>query len=76
MKKARPPQQISPETWKAVEAAVCIAGLGYTECGRKFNVSPHAIMMKAKRNGWVVPSKIAKRVEALQRVLQSEPYVK
>jgi hypothetical protein len=67
MKKARPPQQISPETWKAVEAAVCIGGLGYTECGRKFNVSAHAIIMKAKRNGWAVPSKIAKRVEALQK---------
>ncbi len=41
--------------------------LGYTECGCKFNISPHAIMMRAKRHGWAVPSKIAKRVEALQK---------
>ena len=67
MKEARPPQQISPQTWKALEAAICIGGLGYSEAGRKFNVSPHAIMMKAKRHGWAVPSKIAKRVEALQK---------
>src|SRR5262245_1252931 len=66
-KRPHPPQVISPETWKAVEAAVCVGGLGYTECGRKFNISPHAIMMKAKRHGWAVPSKIAKRVEALQK---------
>jgi hypothetical protein len=66
MKKARPPQQISPETWKAVEAAVCIGGLGYTETGRKFDISPHAIIMKAKRHGWAVPSKIAERTKALQ----------
>ena len=67
MKKARPPQQISPETWKTVEAAVCIGGLGYTEAGRKFGITPHRIMMRAKRHGWAVPSKIAKRVEALQK---------
>jgi hypothetical protein len=66
-KRARPPQQISPQTWKAIEAAICIGALGYTECGRKFNISPHAIMMKAKRHGWAVPSKIAKRVDALQK---------
>ena len=65
-KKPRPPQAISPETWKAVEAAICIGGLGYSECGRKFNVSPHAIIMKAKRHGWAVPSRIAERTKALQ----------
>ena len=67
MKKARPPQQISPQTWKAVEAAVCIGGLGYSEAGRKFGIEPHAIMMKAKRHGWALPSMIQKRVEALQK---------
>ena len=67
MKKARPPQQISPQTWKAVEAAVCIGGLGYSEAGRKFGIEPHAIMMKAKRHGWALPSMIEKRVEALQK---------
>jgi hypothetical protein len=67
MKKARPSQQISPQVWQAVEAAICIGGLGYSEAGRKFGIEPHAIMMKAKRHGWAVPSKIAKRVEALQK---------
>ena len=67
MKKARPPQQITPQTWKAVEAAVCIGGLGYSEAGRKFGIEPHAIMMKAKRHGWALPSMIQKRVEALQK---------
>ena len=65
-KRPRPPQAISPEKWKAVEAAICIGGLGYSECGRKFNVSPHAIIMKAKRHGWAVPSRIAERTRALQ----------
>ena len=46
---------------------MCIGGLGYSEAGRKFGIEPHAIMMKAKRHGWPVPSKIAKRVEALQK---------
>ena len=67
MKEARPPQQISPQVWQAVEAAICIGGLGYSEAGRKFRIEPHAIMMRAKRHGWAVPSKIAKRVEALQK---------
>jgi hypothetical protein len=66
-KKHKEPQVIDSETWKAVEAAICVGGFGYTECGRKFHISPHAIMMKAKRHGWAVPSKIAKRVEALQK---------
>jgi hypothetical protein len=61
------PRTIDEITWRNIEAAICIGGLGYTECGRKFNVSPHAIMMRAKRHGWAVPSKIAKRVEALQK---------
>jgi hypothetical protein len=60
-------QAISPETWKPIEAAICIGGLGYSEAGRKFGIEPHAIMMRAKRHGWAVPSKIAKRVEALQK---------
>ena len=66
-KKPRKPQVIDSDTWKTVEAAICVGGLGYTECGRKFNISPHAIMMRAKRHGWAVPSKIAMRVEALQK---------
>jgi hypothetical protein len=66
-KKAKKPQAIDSETWKTVEAAMCIGGLGYSEAGRKFGIEPHAIMMKAKRHGWPVPSKIAKRVEALQK---------
>jgi hypothetical protein len=70
------PQPISPETWKAIEAAICIGALGYTDCGRKFNISPHAIMMRAKRHGWAVPSKIANASKRYKRVLQSELYVK
>jgi hypothetical protein len=66
-KKPRKPQQISPETWKAVEAAICIGGLGYSEAGRKFCIEPHAIMARARRNKWPVPSVIAKRAEALQK---------
>ena len=66
-KKPKKPQAIDSETWKTVEAAMCIGGLGYSEAGRKFGIEPHAIMMKAKRHGWAVPSKIAKRVEALQK---------
>ena len=66
-KKPKKPQAIDSETWKTVEAAICIGGLGYSEAGRKFGIEPHAIMMKAKRHGWPVPSKIAKRVEALQK---------
>jgi hypothetical protein len=65
-KKPRPPQAISPEIWKAVEAAICIGGLGYSEAGRRFGIEPHAILMKAKRHGWPVPSKIAERTQALQ----------
>ena len=66
-KKPRKAQLIPPEVWRSIEAAICVGGLGYTECGRKFSISPHAIMMRAKRHGWAVPSKIAKRVEALQK---------
>ena len=65
-KAPKPPQAIDEATWRNIEAAVCIGGLGYSECGRKFNVSPHAIIMKAKRHGWAVPSKIAERTKALQ----------
>ena len=64
--KPRKAQLIPPEVWRSIEAAVCIGGLGYSECGRKFNVSPHAIIMKAKRHGWAVPSRIAERTRALQ----------
>jgi hypothetical protein len=32
----------------------------------KFDVEPHAIIMRAKRHGWAVPSKIAERTRALQ----------
>ena len=65
-KKARPPQVISEATWRAIELAIVGGGLGYSECGRRFNVSPFAIMMKARRRGWAVPSKIAERAAALQ----------
>jgi hypothetical protein len=66
-KKPKKPQAIDSETWKTVEAAMCIGGLGYSEAGRKIGIEPHAIMMKAKRHGWALPSMIQKRVEALQK---------
>ena len=59
-------QVIDEATWKAVEGAICVGGLGYSEAGRKFGVEPHAIMGKAKRNNWPLPSKIAERAAVLQ----------
>ena len=64
-KKPRPPQQISEETWLAIEKSV-LAGGGYSEVGRRFNVSAHAIMARCRRHGWAVPSRIAERTAALQ----------
>lgn len=61
------PQNIAVETWQAVEKAVC-AGMGYSEAARRFGVrSPHAIIMRARRNRWPVPSRIVERAHALQR---------
>jgi hypothetical protein len=62
-----PPQQLSEETWQLIQAAVCIGNAGYSEIAKKFGITPHRIMMRAKRHGWAVPSKIVKRVEALQK---------
>jgi hypothetical protein len=59
-------QVIDEATWKAVEGAICVGGLGYSEAGRKFGIEPHAIMGKAKRNNWPLPSKIAERAAVLQ----------
>ena len=39
-KKARPPQQIDEATWLAIEKAV-VAGMGYSEASRAFNVNVH-----------------------------------
>jgi hypothetical protein len=60
-------QVIDEATWKAVEGAICVGGLGYSEAGRKFGIEPHAIMGKAKRNNWPLPSMIQKRAEELQK---------
>jgi hypothetical protein len=66
-KKPRKMRQVIDEaTWKAVEGAICVGGLGYSEAGRKFGIEPHAIMGKAKRNNWPLPSKIAERAAVLQ----------
>jgi hypothetical protein len=59
------PQAISPATWLSIEKAV-VAGMGYSEASRAFNVSVHAIMMKSKRNHWPVASRIQQRAKALQ----------
>ena len=62
----RKPQKISEKTWRSVEAAVC-AGMGYTEAAKRFGIrSPHAIIMRARRNRWPVPSRIKERTRALQ----------
>lgn len=63
---AKEPQFIEPKTWQAVEKAVC-AGLGYSEAARRFGIdSPHAIIMRARRNRWPVQSRIVERAKALQ----------
>jgi hypothetical protein len=59
------PQAISPEIWKAIEAA-CVAGMGYSEAARRFGISVHAIIMRSRRNKWPVGSRIERRAEALQ----------
>jgi hypothetical protein len=64
-KKPKQPQQIPEATWLAIEKAV-VAGMGYSEASRAFNVDVHAIMMRSSRNRWPVGSRIQKRVEALQ----------
>jgi hypothetical protein len=62
-------QRTSPETWQAVEKAVC-AGMGYTEAARRFGIhSPHTIMMRARRNKWPVPARIKQRTLALQQAV-------
>jgi hypothetical protein len=66
-KKPKAPQVIDEATWRAVQMAICAGGLGYSEVGRRYNIEPHAIMAKARRNAWPVPSMIAKRAETLHR---------
>jgi muconolactone delta-isomerase len=64
-KKARPPQAISSETWKAIETA-CVAGMGYSEAARRFGINVHAVIMRSRRSKWAVPSRILERAQALQ----------
>jgi hypothetical protein len=64
-KKPKAPQKIDKAVWLEIEKAV-LAGLGYSEAGRKFGVSVFAIMARARRNHWPVGSRIQRRVEALQ----------
>ena len=64
-KKPRPPQQISEETWQAVQGVICAGAMGFTAAGRHFGIEPHAIMARARRNRWPTPSMIAKRAETL-----------
>ena len=41
--------------------------MGYSEAARRFGIrSPHAIIMRARRNKWPVPSRIEERTLALQ----------
>ena len=69
-KKHKSPQTIEPATWEAVKAA-CVAGIGYSEAARVFGIrSPHAIIMKSRRDRWPIPNRVEQRVQALQARLQ------
>jgi hypothetical protein len=68
--KPRKAQVIAPEVWLAVEKAVC-AGMGYSQAARAFGIrSPHAIIMKSRRDKWPVPSRVEERARQLQDSLQ------
>jgi hypothetical protein len=69
-KKPRKPQQISEATWLAIEKAV-VAGMGYSEAARVFGIrSPHAIIMRSRRDKWPVPSRVEERARQLQDSLR------
>jgi hypothetical protein len=71
-KKPKKPQQISEATWLAVEKAVC-AGIGYSEAARVFGIrSPHAIIMRSRREHWPIPSRVEERARLLQASLQRQ----
>ena len=71
-KKPKKPQQISEATWLAVEKAVC-AGMGYSEAARVFGIrSPHAIIMRSRRDKWPIPSRVEERARLLQASLQRQ----
>ena len=61
---------ISAEVWLAIEKAVC-AGMGYSQAARTFGIrSPHAIIMRSRRDKWPVPSRVEERARQLQDSLQ------
>ena len=69
-KKPRKPQSIDEATWDAVKSA-CIAGMGYSQAARNFGVrSPHAIIMRSRREKWPVPSRVEERARQLRDSLQ------
>jgi hypothetical protein len=69
-KKPKQPQRISEATWQAIEKAV-VAGMGYSEAARNFGIrSPHAIIMRSRRDKWPVPSRVEERARLLQDSLQ------
>jgi hypothetical protein len=69
-KKHKSPQAIEPATWDAVKAA-CMAGIGYSEAARVFGIrSPHAIIMKSRRDRWPIPNRVEQRAQELQARLQ------
>jgi hypothetical protein len=69
--KPRKAQVIAPEVWLAVEKAVC-AGMGYSQAARAFGIrSPHAIIMRSRREKWPIPSRVEERARQLQASLQS-----
>ena len=68
--KPRKAQVIASEVWLAVEKAVC-AGMGYSQAARAFGIrSPHAIIMRTRRDKWPIPSRVEERARQLQASLQ------
>jgi hypothetical protein len=48
-----------------------VAGIGYSEAARVFGIrSPHAIIMKSRRDRWPIANRVEQRAQALQARLQ------
>jgi hypothetical protein len=70
-KKARPPQAISEKLWETIKLA-CVGGMGFSEAARHFGVSPHAVIMRSRREFWPISSRIEERARLLQASLQRQ----
>ena len=62
---------IDEATWEAVKSA-CVAGMGYSKAAKTFGIrSPHAIIMRSRRDKWPIPSRVEERARQLQASLQT-----